>query len=264
VALALCAREPVRYLDCDVEAPNAHLFFKPRLEHTEPVTLTVPSVNASQCTGCHQCSQICRFNAIVVIKTQAIVFPDLCHGCGGCALVCPTGAITEVPYEIGTIEQGRAGDVTLVSGCLTVGRAMPAPIIRAVKQREDSQGLTLLDCPPGTSCPFIATIEDTDVAVLVTEPTPSGLFDLTLAVATVRVLNIPLGVVVNRIHAEENCITKYCHKENIAVLLQIPEDRQVAAAYSRGETLLSALPELRATLSVVLQKIMELTCRGIV
>ena len=182
-----------------------------------------------------------------------MVFPELCHSCGGCARICPTGAITEVRKEIGTIEIGAHGDVEFVSGRMDVGQAMSPPIIRAVKQHERADGLTILDCPPGTSCPFITTVKGCNAALLVTEPTPFGLHDLKLAVDTVRGMNILFGVIVNRSVAGENRITQYCREEEIPLLLQIPEDRRVAEAYSRGETLTAVLPGMRTKLAALIK-----------
>jgi len=255
VALALAATDPVQYLDCDVEEPNGHIFMKPDLKERTPVHVPVPSVDSVLCTGCGACSQICQFNAIISLSGAAMVFPELCHGCGGCSLVCPTGAISEVDYEIGCVETGCAGAVAFTQGSLSVGRAMSPPVIRAVKRHAKQDLLTIIDCPPGTSCPFIASIKGADVALLVTEPTPFGLHDLTLAVDTVRQLNIPFGVMINRVEARENNVTAYCEAQGIEVLMQIPQQRRVAVAYSRGHSLLTAAPELKIEFRRVLERV---------
>ncbi|NQV31083.1 MAG: 4Fe-4S binding protein, partial [Phycisphaeraceae bacterium] len=130
VALAMASTEPTQYLDCDVEEPNGHIFLKPDLDETMLVSLPVPSVNSDLCTGCGLCDRICQFNAIISLKSTAMVFPELCHGCGGCSLFCPTGAISEIEYEIGCVEKGPAGSIEFVQGRLSVGRAMSPPVIR--------------------------------------------------------------------------------------------------------------------------------------
>lgn len=252
VALALASTQSVQYLDCDVEEPNGHIFLKPELQDTKAVALRIPRVESALCTGCGACDRICQFNAIIALDKTAMVFPELCHGCGGCSLVCPTGAISEVDYDIGCVESGQAGATVFAQGRLTVGRAMSPPVIRAVKQQASQDLLTIIDCPPGTSCPFIASVKDADVAILVTEPTPFGLHDLTLAVDTVRNLDIPFGVIINRVHELDNCVTSYCEAQGIEVLLQIQEQRSVAVAYSKGDSLLMAVPELRADFQRVL------------
>jgi len=255
VALALAAQGPAQFLDCDVEEPNGHIFLKPDLRETISVALKVPCVDNALCNGCGACSRICQFNAIIALCNTAMVFPELCHGCGGCSLVCPTVAISEIDYEIGCVERGHSGAIEFSQGTLRVGRAMSPPVIRAVKQEADDQRLVVIDCPPGTSCPFIAGVKGADAVILVTEPTPFGLHDLTLAVDTVHQLKIPFGVIINRVHETDNIVTAYCDQEGIAVLLQIPEQRSVAVAYSRGDSLLTVAPELTSEFQRVLKQV---------
>lgn len=252
VALALVAPQPVRLLDCDVEEPNGHIFLKLENMVTEPVTVLVPDIDEEICTACGECAKICQFNAIISFGTKAMVFTELCHSCGGCVRVCPSGAITEIPKRIGSIDFGTTGQITLIQGLLDVGHAMSTPLIRAVKGIGDHEMLTIIDCPPGTSCPMIAAVRDADFVLLVTEPTPFGLHDLKLAVETVSELGIPFGVIVNRADAGDSRVFDYCTQENIPVLLKIPENRGVAEAYSRGESILSAMPDLKGALLDVL------------
>ncbi|MEW6443784.1 MAG: ATP-binding protein [bacterium] len=248
VAVNLARTVPggVRLLDCDVEEPNCHIFLRPTVDTAEAVTVPVPVVDVARCTACGECGRICQYHAIVSLKTEPLVFPEMCHGCGGCARVCPAGAITEVPREVGSVEVGRANGVGFVRGVLRVGEAMSPPVIRAVRRHAAAEGLTIIDAPPGTSCPVIAAIRDSDFVVLVTEPTPFGLNDLRLAVETVRELRLLFGVVVNRADAGDGRVLDYCRSEGIPVLLQIPEDRRIAEAYSRGEAAVDALPQCRA------------------
>jgi MinD superfamily P-loop ATPase len=257
VALAFSVPGPVRLLDCDVEEPNCHFFIQPEIQRKEKVFSPVPKVDQTKCNGCGECARVCQFSAIVPLGKKTMVFPELCHGCGGCSRICPTGAISEIQKEIGTLEIGYHGDVEFVSGSMNVGQAMSPPVIRAVKHHELKNGLTILDCPPGTSCPFVTTIKGCDAALLVTEPTPFGLYDLKLAVETIRELNIPFAVAVNRSIGKENRITEYCCKEGIQVLMHIPEDRQMAEAYSRGETLTAVMPEMRSVLARLPEELMK-------
>ncbi len=258
-ALAFSSPTPVRLLDCDVEEPNSHFFIQPDILRKKAVYSQVPQVDQSKCTGCGECGRVCQFSAIVPLGKTTMVFNELCHSCGGCIRICPTGAITEVPKEIGQIEMGRHRHIEFVSGSLTVGQAMSPPIIREVLKRATDEKLTLIDCPPGTSCPFVTAVRQADVVLLVTEPTPFGLHDLKLAVATLRELGKPFAVVANRSNGEQNRISEYCTAEDIPLLLQIPEDRRVAEAYSRGETLTAVLPELRAKLAALPNQLKSLT-----
>ncbi|MCK7468211.1 MAG: ATP-binding protein [Desulfosudis oleivorans] len=190
----------VQLLDCDVEEPNAHLFLKGNKVKEEIVTIPIPQVDEALCDGCGECGKFCVYHAIITLGTTPLIFPEMCHGCGGCTLVCPAKAITEVGRRIGVVETMESGNITLIGGRLDVGVAMAPPLIRAVKERLQNNLPAILDAPPGTSCPVIAAIRDTDMVLLVTEPTPFGLNDLTLAVDMVRALKIPFGVIVIRWH----------------------------------------------------------------
>jgi len=246
VSLALSLTEPVCLLDCDVEEPNCHLFLKPEITRREAVGVAVPLVDEKKCDGCGKCAQVCQYNALAVLKNGVLVFAELCHGCGGCALACPSRAITEGSREVGVVETGRAGRVLFVHGRLRVGEALAPPLIRAVKKCTAHDMANIIDAPPGTSCAVITAIRDSDYVILVTEPTPFGLHDLRLAVAVVRQLGISFGVLINRADSGDDRVGKYCREEDIPVLLEIPDDRRIAEAYSRGVPLVEALPEYRA------------------
>ncbi|HRR83833.1 MAG TPA: 4Fe-4S binding protein, partial [Phycisphaerae bacterium] len=152
----------VAYVDCDVEEPNGHLFLKPEWLVSKPVTRPVPQVDETRCTQCGRCGEICQYSAIVPLGTTVLVYPELCHGCGGCKLVCPAGAITETPRQIGVLEMGWSGDIQFNRGVLNIGEAMSPPLIRQVKSAPPKTDLTLIDAPPGTSCPVIASVRGAD------------------------------------------------------------------------------------------------------
>jgi len=233
--------QTVQYLDCDVEEPNGHIFLKPTITATDPVGIPVPVVDEQKCTGCRKCAEVCQYHAIAVLK-KPLVFAELCHGCGGCALVCPERAIREQDRTIGVVETGRAGNVAFVQGRLNVGEPMAPPLIRAVKKKAIADGVAIVDAPPGTSCPVVATVRDADYVLLVTEPTPFGLNDLRLAVEMIRQLGVPHGVVINRADSGDRRVHDFCAAESMPVLLELPDDRRVAEAYSRGDMAVRVLP----------------------
>ncbi len=257
VNLARTIGSGVQLLDCDVEEPNAHLFLGGRETGRDIVAIPIPEVDESLCNGCGECGRFCRYHAIVSFGSTPLVFPELCHGCGGCTLVCPHGAIREAGRPIGVVETVISGGITLVQGRLDIGVAMAPPLIRAVKARVDNAGTAILDAPPGTSCPVIATLRGSDFVVLVTEPTPFGLHDLRLAVDMVRALAIPFGVVVNRMGVGDDRVHRFCREEGIPVLLELPDDRRIAEAYSRGELVVDALPEYGSHFATLLWNIRE-------
>lgn len=246
----------VQFLDCDVEEPNGHLFLKPEIDCEEAATIPVPVVDQSLCVACGKCSEVCQFNAIAILKT-ALVFPELCHGCGGCALACPVGAIQEHRKGIGQVETGRSKQIRFVQGRLDVGESLAGALIRAVKRAGRQEALTIIDAPPGTACPVVATIRDADYVILVTEPTPFGLNDLRLAVELMRLLERRFGVVINRAGIGDNAVQNYCLASNIPILAEIPDDRAVAEAYSRGEMVTSPTSGLAAALLPLAEGIMN-------
>ena len=258
VNLALVAGDrgrAVRLLDCDVEEPNAHIFLRPEITERRVVTVPVPLVDESKCTACGECGKACQFSAIVSLGAKPLVFPELCHGCGGCGLACPADAISERPREVGKLERGRAGRVEFSGGHLRVGEAMSPPLIREVKRDIRGEGLAIIDAPPGTSCPVITAVRGSDYVVLVTEPTPFGMNDLVLAVETVRKLGLAFGVVINRSDIGDDRVLDYCAEEGIPVLAEIPDDRRIAEAYSRGQPTVKALPEYAGLFADLLGKI---------
>ena len=241
--LAECGRK-VQYLDCDVEEPNGHIFLNPGITATESVGIPVPVVDEKKCTGCRKCAEVCQYHAIAVLQ-KALIFPELCHGCGGCTLVCPTGAIREQARSIGVVEIGSSGKIEFVQGRLNVGEPMAPPLIRAVKKKAITDGVAILDAPPGTSCPVVTTVRDADYVLLVTEPTPFGLNDLKLAVEMIRQLGVRHGVVINRADSGDQRVREFCEAEKIPILHELPDDRRLAVAYSRGHMAVRALPEWR-------------------
>ena len=258
VNLARSIGSAVQLLDCDVEEPNAHLFLRGRQTGTDVVSIPIPEVDESLCDACGECGRFCRYHAIVSFGSSPLVFPELCHGCGGCTLVCPRGAIREVGRRVGVVETQEVDGMTLVQGRLDIGVAMAPPLIRAVKSRLKNKSTTvILDAPPGTSCPVIATLRGSDFVLLVTEPTPFGLHDLRLAVDMVRELGIPFGVVVNRMGIGDNRVHVFCREQEIPVLLEIPDDRRIAEAYSRGELVVEALPEYLSHFATLLWNIRD-------
>jgi MinD superfamily P-loop ATPase len=243
------------YVDCDVEEPNGQIFLKPRITHSEAIGRLYPEVDAEKCTYCGLCGEICQYTAIVCVGKQVLVYPELCHGCGGCVLVCRAGAIKEVVREAGTLEIGQADPVKFVHGVLRIGEAMSAPLIRRVKAAAPDADLVFIDAPPGTSCPVIESVRGADFVLLVTEPTPFGLWDLKLAVEMVRALRLPFGVVINRADAGDEETRAYCRRQGIEVLAEIPDSRRIAEAYSRGVLACEAVPEFRKPLEDLLARL---------
>ena len=257
--LAVAIGSNVQLLDCDVEEPNAHLFIQPEFDETQIVTTSVPDVDMDKCTRCGKCSDICQFKAIVVVGETILTFEELCHSCGGCMAVCPENAITEKGRELGVIQKGRRNGIEFIHGKLRVGEAMSPPLIRKVLSYCDDRKLTLVDAPPGTSCPVIESMKPADFVVLVTEPTPFGLHDLKLAVGAVDMLDIPRGLVINRSDLGDDRVREYADQVNLPILMEIPFDRKIAEAYARGAILVDVMPEWKERFLELYEKIQRLT-----
>ena len=243
LALALQNQEPVQLLDCDVEEPDAHILLKPQFSHQQTVSIPIPKIDEAKCTYCGDCAQVCAYNAIAVIGKKVLIFPELCHGCGACTYLCPEDAISEEGKEIGILEFGQAGGIEFIHGQLAIGEIAAPCVIRAVKKHINRQRLVIIDVSPGTSCPVVEAVKDSDFCLLVTEPTPFGLNDLILAVGMLNKIDIPYGVVINRDGAGDSRVEEYCHKEDIPILLRIPLDIKIARLYSRGITLVEGMPQ---------------------
>ena len=258
----------VRLLDADVEEPDCHLFLHPQAERREPVNVLVPEVDDDRCTACGVCAEVCAFKAITLIGKTVLVFPELCHSCGACSMLCPEGAIREEERQTGVVEHGSVTlpgrpAFPLVTGVLSVGEAKAVPVTHAVLAAagEDDADVVLIDAPPGTSCPVIEAVRGSDLVVLVTEPTPFGLHDLTLAVEMVHALGMRCVVAVNRADLGDDRVHRFCADEGLAIVLEIPNDRRIAEAYARGEVLIDAVPGLEAKLSAAWERIAAAAAR---
>ncbi|NPA25086.1 MAG: (4Fe-4S)-binding protein [Deltaproteobacteria bacterium] len=259
--LALVSPE-AQYIDCDVEEPNGHLFLKPEIERELEVDLPIPRIDTEKCTACGDCAKACEFNALALVGKKVMAFPDLCHGCGACVFICPEKAISESSKIIGRIETGKApalggSELEFAHGVSKIGNPLTPPIIKRVKKLARDGRFVIMDSPPGTSCPMVQTLLGSDYCLFVTEPTPFGLNDLELAVGVARQLEIPCGIVINRADSGDERIHRYCERERIPVLLEIPFDRDLAFAYSKGEAAVMMNSEMAVKFKELYQRIFE-------
>ncbi|RKZ32499.1 (4Fe-4S)-binding protein [bacterium] len=250
---------PVSYLDCDVEEPDGHIFLKPEIETEKPVGVLVPKVDLNKCKNRRRCGEVCQYGAIVNARKTVLTFPELCHSCGGCSLACPENAITEVIRETGTIREGVSGRIRFIEGRMNIGEVRSIPVIKEVKKRCLTDGITIIDAPPGTSCPVIETVRGTDFVILITEPTPFGLNDLKLAIGMIRQLSLPFGVVINRYQSGFSEAEDFLLSERIPVLSRIPFDRKIAIAYSQGKLIPQAVSEIKESFVEIFSRVKEIT-----
>ncbi len=229
----------VMLVDCDVEEPNAALFF-PQAEKKEEkkVYQEIPVINGDKCTYCRKCTEYCEFNAILVMPPVkfAEINPSLCHSCGACEVACKEDAIEVRQHQIGVLNSYNTDSgAGIREGLLDIGSAMQTLVIRErLKSLPPNIDITILDAPPGTSCPVVETISGTDYVILVSEPTPFGLYDLGLMVDLVKEMNLPFGVVINKAGLGDRLIYDYLEKENITLLGEIPFEENYARNYAEG------------------------------
>lgn len=254
--------EKYTVLDCDVEEPNLHLFLAPERVGERTVKTFVPKIDGERCTGCGKCAEICRYSALTVVGGKVLVFPGLCHSCYGCQLVCAEGAVVDDSRVLGVVESGRVRATPLYSGRSRIGEAMSPPLIKAVREHEGECDLTIIDAPPGTSCPVMSAMRGADFVLLVTEPTPFGLHDLQLAVEAVRTLGIPAGLVINRADLGNSAVRDYAAAEGLEILLEIPFERRFAEAYSRGKSIVEVSPRWKEKFQQLYRRVEERVKEG--
>ncbi len=250
IAVSLALSLPgAQLIDCDVEEPNAHLFLKPEIKEEKVVNTLVPEVDYEKCNFCGYCAKICAYNALSVLKFgekdgEVLLFNHLCHGCGGCILLCPEKAMKEGSRPVGVLRIGEGKGVNFVEGRLNVSEVLAPLVIEEAKKLAQENGVVIFDAPPGTSCPAVATLKDSDFALLVTEPTPFGLHDLELAYEVTKALKVPAAVVINKA-GDDELIEGFCHSKNLPILLKIPFQREIASAYAQGIPLVEAIPDYK-------------------
>ena len=245
------------YIDCDVEEPNGHLFFKPEGVQVEEISVKIPKVNNELCNGCRKCVDFCKFNALAYIKNKLIVFDDVCHSCGGCILVCPESALTEKEKAIGIVQKGISDQVTVWTGILNPGEATGIPIIKKLFAENKAQAdeLTFIDCPPGSACIVMESIKDADYCVLVAEPTLFGVHNLNMVYELVKLFNRPFGVVLNKCLEEENPAEKFCLEKDIKILGRIPFDNELGTLNSNAEIAVNKNEKYRKLFSSLLNTV---------
>ncbi len=241
--------------DLDVEEPNSGLFIQGALHHAEAKHKMIPAWVAESCSLCGQCQEVCNFNAILKMGDRIMVFPELCHGCYACSELCPTASLPMQAREMGELSHYRAKALDFVESRLIIGEEQAVPLIKQtidyVDENFPPDTINIFDAPPGTSCPVIEATKQMDLVILVTEPTPFGLHDLKLAVATMRQLGREFGVVINRHGIGDQQVEYYCAAEEIALLAVIPNSRHIAETYAAGRLLYPEIPEVRKAVATI-------------
>ncbi|MGI6607981.1 MAG: AAA family ATPase [Erysipelotrichaceae bacterium] len=247
------------YIDCDVEEANGHLFFKPEWIKEEHITVKIPQVNDDLCDGCRKCVDFCKFNALAYIADKLKIFEEICHSCGGCILVCSQKALTEKEKTVGIIKKGIFDNVTVYTGVLNVGEPSGVPIINKLlsERHVKENDLTVIDCPPGSSCVVMESIKDVDYCILVAEPTLFGVHNLNMVYQLVKLFDKPYGVIINKCTAEDNPAEKFCLENEIKILDRIPFDSELGTLNSNGQIVVNINEDYRERFSFLLDRLIK-------
>lgn len=258
VNLAAVAKNST-YIDCDIEEPNGHLFFKPENLTEKDVSVKIPEVNQDLCTGCRKCVDFCRFNAMAYINDRLIIFDDVCHSCGGCTLVCPEDALTERNKSIGKTQRGTSDQIQVYTGILNIGEPSGIPIIEELLSNENlnANELLIIDSPPGSACIVMESIKDADYCILVAEPTLFGVHNLNMVYELVTLFKKPFGVVINKCLEGENPAEEFCKKNNIKILERIPFDHELGKLNSDAEIVVKKSEKYRELFSNLLDRLIQ-------
>lgn len=252
LAAFIAEQEEVVLVDLDVEEPDSGLFFTGELIYEEQNYKMIPRWDESKCTLCGICQKVCNYHAVIQLGPSILLFPELCHSCYACSELCPTDALPMISKITGTLRDYQAGNLHFIESRLDIGEGQAVPALSKIKKYSAGKyghvHITIFDSPPGTSCPVIEAAKDVDLVILVTEPTPFGLHDLTLAVETMRALKKPFGVVINRYGIGNDAVIQYCQLENIPILAKIPNSLKIAELYSSGKLIFQEIPEVKASL----------------
>ncbi|HOV13323.1 MAG TPA: ATP-binding protein [Spirochaetota bacterium] len=246
--------------DLDVECPNAGLFFEnKKLINSKDVSVKLPKVDYDKCNFCGLCEERCNFKAISIYEKKVSFFYELCKSCNRCYEVCPPKAIDSFEYNIGVINNYKVDNSDFYEGVLKIGDIRTKPLIKAVKKGfpESTPTFTIYDSPPGTTCPMVEAVIDSDYTILVTEDSPYGFSDILLAIETVKKINIPFGVVINKMLDPDNELKRHCEINNIEIIGSIKFDREIQEKYAINEDLLS-IAHLREEIEKIAKKIMEI------
>ena len=226
--------------DCDVDAADLHLLLNPRAqEENEFWSGQVAVIDGEKCTECGLCQELCYFNAISDFKVD----PVSCEGCGFCYHACPDKAITMTECLSGHwfVSQTRYGP--LVHARLGIAEENSGKLVAVVRQNarsiaeKENYEYIITDGPPGIGCPVISSLSGTDLALLVTEPTLSGIHDLERVLGVCRHFGVPALVCVNKYDINEDNtrrIEQYCTGQGVDMVSKIPVDNMVTEAMVRG------------------------------
>ena len=226
--------------DCDVDAANLYLIFNPEIEQEDIyISGQKAEINESLCLRCGMCMNYCRFDAISFKDEQVVISETLCDGCKLCSRICPVNAITMVNNDKSRMYSGNFRNGKMVYGRLAPGEENSGKLVSMVREKtkqtakENNIDLIIIDGPPGIGCSVMSSLTGVNHAVIVTEPSLSGLSDLKRALEITSKFDLKTWIIINKYDLNEdatNDIFNYCHDNNFMVAGKIPFDSQIVDA----------------------------------
>jgi len=240
--------------DCDVDAANLYLLFKPTIEYKEVYIAGYKAViNYERCTNCGKCIDYCRFDSIHKENGKVTISEILCDGCSLCSRICPENAIEMLQNNKSRMFSGSFRNGKMVYGRLAPGEENSGKLVNIVRQKakqvaeENNLEIVILDGPPGIGCPVISTITGVDKVIIITEPTISGFRDLQRTLEVVKKFNLECCMIINKFDLNKKMsiyISKRCKEIGINVTDYLPFDVQVVEAMVNCKSITEWNPEL--------------------
>ncbi|MDD5557426.1 MAG: (4Fe-4S)-binding protein [bacterium] len=245
-----------RFLDCDVEEPNGHIYLRATRRKRERVAITVPKAKDWLRADLLPAARFCPYHALAVANGSLLVFKELCTGCGGCFMVAPPHSLAAEEHVVGAVWTGDGrGGIEVVTGELVVGSGRAVRVIRAVKGKAKGDRHAVIDCPPGITRPVFEAVRESDRCLLVTEDSPFGLEDLRAGLDGLRLTGARLGVVINRARGPAEGIRTLCAERGVPVLLELPFSREIAEASAGGRPCVDVSPRWADAFSALRERI---------
>jgi len=252
-------------VDLDVEAPDTLSYFPSAVldEKTKTVSVQVPVQKAGLCIACGACKKACCFGAIFAIKNIVSINTITCKGCGRCVRACPTNALVETSIAAGLISKAQDDELQIVQGLLNIGDIRSPFVIEETKSYAEQEPVevSIRDCPPGVTCPTVRAVHGADFCILIAEPTLFSIHDIEKAICMVNALQIPCGLVINKVGAGNADILSLVQKYKIPVLAELPWSRELAEAGANA-SLCMEIPEMRNALEAIDKSISKILKAG--
>lgn len=252
------------YIDCDVEEPNGHIFFESNELTETPVNKLIPDIDENKCIACRKCVDFCRFGSLIMIADKVYFMDEMCHSCGGCKMICPADAITEIPMKIGTIEKREIDNKFIYTGKLDIGQASGTGIIKELLSKGQENKVTIVDCPPGSDCSVIESIQQANFCILVGEPTTFGIHNLNMVKELLQIFGKPFGIISNKVFQEDNMVSDYAKENSIPLIDQFFFDKELGKANSNGTLITNISQDYRRKFINIYEKILQIANQEVV